>query len=185
MKPNLEMSNPQSLIPNSLFFVRTPTATVTDLGTEFGVEVSDRGMTHVQVFQGVVKARATGAGGGSDDCRQLREGEAVEIGGKRGHLRMATFARNPSPGNAADNRQPDPSEAAYIKAVLADRPMGYWPLNKPAGTRKFLDRSGNGVHGYAMGSPQRANPVPCREIPARWRSMVAATSTSVCATSLP
>ena len=31
--------NPQSLIPNPLFAVRTPTATVTDLGTEFGVEV--------------------------------------------------------------------------------------------------------------------------------------------------
>ena len=43
-----------------------------------------------------------------------------------------------------------PAETAYIKAVLADKPMGYWPLNEPAGCAKFLDRSGNGIHGYAM-----------------------------------
>ena len=35
-------SYPQSLIPNP-FVIRTPTATVTDLGTEFGVEVGQRG----------------------------------------------------------------------------------------------------------------------------------------------
>ena len=37
--PKSEISNPQSLIPNPLFSIRTPTAIVTDLGTEFGVEV--------------------------------------------------------------------------------------------------------------------------------------------------
>ena len=30
-----------------------------------------------------------------------------------------------------------PSEAAYISAVLADKPMGYWPLNEPAGAGGF------------------------------------------------
>ena len=38
--PKSEISNPQSPIPNPLFSVRTPTAIVTDLGTEFGVEVN-------------------------------------------------------------------------------------------------------------------------------------------------
>ncbi len=41
--PNQEISNPQSAIPNPLFTVRTPTALVTDLGTEFGVEVDEQG----------------------------------------------------------------------------------------------------------------------------------------------
>ena len=44
-------SNPQSLIPNPLFAVRTPTAVVTDLGTEFGVEVDRSGTTRSHVFR--------------------------------------------------------------------------------------------------------------------------------------
>lgn len=37
-----------------LFSIRTPTATVTDLGTEFGVEVTDKGESKVYVFVGTV-----------------------------------------------------------------------------------------------------------------------------------
>ena len=50
-------SNPQSLIPNPLFVIRTPTAIVTDLGTEFGVEVDRSGTTRSRVFQGKVELR--------------------------------------------------------------------------------------------------------------------------------
>ena len=39
----LSASRSSFLIPHSYFAVRTPTATVTDLGTEFGVEVSEAG----------------------------------------------------------------------------------------------------------------------------------------------
>ena len=52
-------SNPQSLIPNPLFTVRTPTATVTDLGTEFGVEVSKDRRNSVRVYQGRVAVAST------------------------------------------------------------------------------------------------------------------------------
>jgi len=48
-----EISNPQSLIPNP-FVIRTPTATVTDLGTEFGVEVTKEGDSVIQVKTGAV-----------------------------------------------------------------------------------------------------------------------------------
>ena len=51
--PKSEIPNPLSLIPNPLFSVRTPTAVVTDLGTEFGVEV-DGTRTTAYVFQGKV-----------------------------------------------------------------------------------------------------------------------------------
>jgi hypothetical protein len=43
-----------------LFAVRTPTAVVTDLGTEFGVEVSDTGETQSHVFLGSVQLQQTG-----------------------------------------------------------------------------------------------------------------------------
>ncbi len=51
--PKSQISNPQS--PTSIFAVRTPTATVTDLGTEFGVEVDKNGVASVHVFQGIVE----------------------------------------------------------------------------------------------------------------------------------
>ena len=49
-------SEPQ--IPDPLFTIRTPTAAVTDLGTEFGVTVSKAGATQVHVFKGIVRLHA-------------------------------------------------------------------------------------------------------------------------------
>ena len=67
-------SNPQSLIPNP-FVIRTPTATVTDLGTEFGVEVDREGFAQVHVFNGAVSI--------ADKDRQQEHiahaGEAVQV----------------------------------------------------------------------------------------------------------
>ena len=50
-------ANPKSQIPNHpiLFSVRTPTAVVTDLGTEFGVEVDRSGATQSHVFRGRIE----------------------------------------------------------------------------------------------------------------------------------
>jgi hypothetical protein len=72
--PNPRTPNPQSLSPLStlptpraprpspLFSVRTPTALVEDLGTEFGVEVLESGKTASHVFEGRVVMRVAGAG---------------------------------------------------------------------------------------------------------------------------
>ncbi len=54
--PKSQISNPQSHVP--VFAVQTPTAVVTDLGTEFGVEVDKNGTTTSYVFQGTVKFAA-------------------------------------------------------------------------------------------------------------------------------
>jgi hypothetical protein len=62
-----QKTNPQSLIPNfALFTVRTPTAIVTDLGTEFGVEVSENGETSSHVFRGSVQLQPTGIAKGQE-----------------------------------------------------------------------------------------------------------------------
>jgi hypothetical protein len=55
--PKSDISNPQSPIPNPLFSVHTPTAVITDLGTEFGVEVDRLGAIRAHVFQGCVDLR--------------------------------------------------------------------------------------------------------------------------------
>ena len=44
------------------FTVRTPTAIVTDLGTEFGVEVDRSGASRAHVFRGRIELRSTGGG---------------------------------------------------------------------------------------------------------------------------
>ncbi|MBU4400473.1 MAG: FecR family protein, partial [Planctomycetes bacterium] len=86
-------SNPQSLIPNPLFAIRTPTAIVTDLGTEFGVEVDKEGDTASRVFRGSVRVQVVGGTGlASGTPREvvLRENESarVEKGEGAGGLRL-------------------------------------------------------------------------------------------------
>jgi hypothetical protein len=56
----LAISNQQS--PSPLFVVRTPTARISDLGTEFGVEVDKSGASKAHVYRGKVEMRAIGGG---------------------------------------------------------------------------------------------------------------------------
>ena len=63
------------------FTVHTPTATVTDLGTEFDVEVDKQGRTTSHVLRGTVRFQAT-ARGGNAKCmdRILHQNEAATVG---------------------------------------------------------------------------------------------------------
>ena len=58
-KEEQTVSRSSLLAASSLFVVRTPTAVVTDLGTEFGVEVRKDGSTVSHVFRGSVEVRGT------------------------------------------------------------------------------------------------------------------------------
>jgi hypothetical protein len=96
-----QISNHQSEIINHKFAVRTPTAVVTDLGTEFGVEVDASGTTRSHVFRGSVRverrsADGTGAGVGqvlyeNQSVRVARDGAheiaVVPVGGSSGFVR--------------------------------------------------------------------------------------------------
>jgi len=81
-----------SIINHHLFVVRTPTAVVTDLGTEFGVEVSPTGTTTSHVFRGSVRvALASGDGANGKHEVVLHEDESarVEQGDAGGGPRLA------------------------------------------------------------------------------------------------
>ncbi|MBN1396189.1 MAG: hypothetical protein JW959_14295 [Pirellulales bacterium] len=65
--------SPLSSLPAPLFAVRTPTAIVADLGTEFGVEVDENGDTTSHVFEGKVAVKA-----GTREVR-LAAGESARI----------------------------------------------------------------------------------------------------------
>jgi hypothetical protein len=62
------------------FTVETPTARIVDLGTEFGVEVSDRGEAEVHVVQGRVVAEFVGTDEATAPRRiELRQSEAARF----------------------------------------------------------------------------------------------------------
>ena len=93
--------SPSSFIlhPSSLFSVRTPTAVVTDLGTEFGVEVGKDGSTTSLVFQGRVRMQAVGGNSHRGVVLHANESARVEKGDKlikkadRAALPCGTFVR--------------------------------------------------------------------------------------------
>ena len=80
--------------------IRTPTATITDLGTEFGVEVGKTGLTSARVFQGKVEVRPVSREGRLDRAVELRANDFVEVarGGdltvRRGTTDPSTFVRS-------------------------------------------------------------------------------------------
>jgi hypothetical protein len=73
-----ESANQKSENRNQKFLVRTPTAMVTDLGTEFGVRVDKNGSTTSHVFRGTVKVQLPEAGVETrDNTVVLGENESV------------------------------------------------------------------------------------------------------------
>ena len=74
--------HPSPLAPP--FSIHTPTVTVSDLGTEFGVEVTPNQRNHVHVFQGKVVVRTNGgtlaaSAGITSHEIELTEGEAADV----------------------------------------------------------------------------------------------------------
>jgi hypothetical protein len=140
---------PHAPRPSPLFAVRTPTALVTDLGTEFGVEVSDSGETASHVFQGRVVMKIEGVG----DRGRGTGDEKSEIGNQKSEILLSAgqSARVEKNGGqspriicdeklsvTADNgtfvrRLPLEPARVYSQAVLADKPLFYWSFNETTG----------------------------------------------------
>ena len=155
---NQQSSNPQSLIPNPLFAVRTPTAIVTDLGTEFGVEVNRSGVTETHVFSGTVIAKGIDREGRIVSSQTLLAGKAVAIEGGRMETivraaRSDRFVRSfprpqpmqpmvkflgPMPYQSFENRAATPNISPFSKA--AGGPFG--PLVGGKGNRHWTGPAG-------------------------------------------
>ena len=123
-----EDPHPSSLIFHPLFSVRTPTATVTDLGTEFGVEVGSDSQVAVHVFVGTVQCTIPAAKGVAAETIRLTTGSAVRIA---------------AGGTTVERRQADPSRFAQLR-MPQRRPLplvAFYPFDGDA-----RDHSGNGNH---------------------------------------
>ncbi len=75
----LTRGNVESRIPGGGFVVRTPTAVITDLGTEFGVSVASSGATHVDVFEGKVAVTPANPSPNSPAGLLLSAGQAASV----------------------------------------------------------------------------------------------------------
>ena len=106
-------------LASDLFAIRTPTAVVTDLGTEFGVEVDRSGATRSHVFRGSVKLEPITVNGGMPaESRILHANESAEVAktGDPGSLTVqpmtvdpATFVRAGELPKLADDLRLKPS----------------------------------------------------------------------------
>ena len=145
-----EIPHSSSLIPYPLFAVRTPAATVTDLGTEFGVEVAEDGRTDVHVFSGSVRA-ATAVGDGASHDRIFHAGEVAHIQSKSLIIAASDdgksakrFVRTmPLPKPMRDSQ-------AYAQMVLSLGPAVYYRMEPPTDKkdhRVIFDSSPGGHHG--------------------------------------
>jgi hypothetical protein len=115
-----EVSNHKSEIINPKFVIRTPTALVTDLGTEFGVEVTNSGETSSHVFRGMVEVQPTDARTRpTGKAIRLRENESVRLHQVSGSLAVLRAAIDPATFMRAEH-------FATIAGTRMPTPLGRW-----------------------------------------------------------
>ena len=84
--------------------IRTPTAVITDLGTEFGVEVDNQGRITSHVFRGTIKVQTLTADGNAEgNSHVLHENESVRVekndGQQEKSRRVTVFATHVKPAD--------------------------------------------------------------------------------------
>ena len=126
-------SNPQSLIPNP-FVISTPTAAVTDLGTEFGVEVDRAGLTQSYVFQGQVIFVVMNDGKAAKKTYTLGKNQSARTTTDRKTKNIIAVIKSAAAPLAGFVRElPCTASQTYAEMVLADRPLFYWTFDEPDG----------------------------------------------------
>jgi hypothetical protein len=126
---------PHTPLPTPLFSVRTPTAVVEDLGTEFGVMVGLDGNTVSHVFQGHVRVRIEGAGDGergtgeqaskSEIILSAGQSAAVEREGQSGRLKLAPDHREVAPREFVRRLHEPPKMLDLLDIVAGGNGLGH------------------------------------------------------------
>ena len=129
-----------STIHYPLFTIKTPTATVTDLGTEFGVEVTREGSTNSYVFQGRIAVEANTSRSATPHKIELTAGESasVALSGE-----IVPTRKKPTAANTVKFVH----TIAHAKSLIA-----YWPMDEGRGRGAF-DKSGNNINCWFTGEP--------------------------------
>jgi hypothetical protein len=120
------------LPPPELFSVRTPTAVVTDLGTEFGVDVDPQGIADVHVFSGKVKAIVLASDTDPSSESLLTEGEAMRLEPHRPLIRRAA---NRTAFSVELRRLGSAAVAHWTTSAEQSGLIANWKFNEGAGAR--------------------------------------------------
>lgn len=122
------------------FTVSTAAGSIVDLGTEFGVGVTDTGDTQVQVMQGVV-ALAAKSSGENVPRLTLTEGQARYIQAEGSQISKLEFDEQAYLRNVPSS--------PYELAVMRDRPFAYWRFD---GTGNAVESIGRVESNSPLGS---------------------------------
>ena len=136
---------------SSLFAVHTPTAVVTDLGTEFGVEVGKDKQTSFHVFEGVVEITTT-SGVGEMQTRRLHANESacttnlhegnpkgVQIVVSRDTANADRFVRQLNSGSSGAARIVETFAGDVMSPAFEQIPPGRYVLDRGATYRQSSD----------------------------------------------
>lgn len=109
------------------FTVQTPSTTIVDLGTEFGVDVLSQGQTRVQVYTGMVDLHRPSE---PNRLRAMRAGDACVVDAEHVHdvtFDAVSFARHlPSDGQGVVDAGPK----TYSDIVRSHDPLVWWSFDE-------------------------------------------------------
>lgn len=152
---NVERSGSDSsfLIPISYFIVRTPTAAITDLGTEFGVNVAHDGSTETEVLVGAVRVTVP---------KEADANKIVHVGSAIRADRQGKLAAIPSDPQRYVRTLPSRVDA-YGDLVLSMKPVVYyrmneWPKLADEGDYVLVDSAPGAHHGVLHAAKQFLGP---------------------------
>ncbi len=115
---------------SSLFTIKTPKAMVTDLGTEFGVEVDTQGIADVHVFSGRVRAVAFEKDANSSRKSLLVEGESLRLDPQQPLVRHAADRKPFLPGLQCLAKTTSAASAVQQAGLVAN-----WKFDEGTGGR--------------------------------------------------
>ena len=139
------------------FSVITPQATVVDLGTEFGIEVTDVGATDVVVFKGAVDVDYPTTLDGAARQQRLRTGEAVHLDASGTASRIVAITNSKFSENAA-SESPRPPIITAVRDNIPRESWNYYEIvhaGMAEDAKAFVDREAhewNGVTPAGMPS---------------------------------
>ena len=121
------------------FQIETPTLTVRDIGTRFGVRVTDDGGVETHLVSGRIEVLAGNTG---KRVAELKEAGSSRAFSAHGGIEEILPAVDPFPALPKLLERP----ASYRTTVLGQSPVGYWMLDAAQG-----DQLTNQIHGSSTG----------------------------------
>ena len=158
---NLKAGKLTARVPHvaSGFTVSTPSGSVADLGTEFGVEVMADGKMDVQVFVGEVAVTSAAASGSAPTgvAVHVKAGQAVRVAAGQTVIKIAARPDRFHRDLALQRDSSDLQAAAYVDFMRQLKPAVWLRMEGQGDSRTIHDEMGHApdglLHWQGPGSP--------------------------------